>query len=181
MNVVLSMPCRLDCIQQHAWSCCAPLCDEHCDVSLVKKQLYLLVCWCSGALWGLLGPQQPLTRTAVLQVQSLSRAWQFPLLWGPLAWGAQSANNNNIQHAGQGSDTNCDPPHHSTRPWTGARTQSRCSLGEQGGEGWGGAEGVGLWVAEVFGLLSLPATTTLLVEEEGLKNWLLCNMGGTVY
>lgn len=115
------------------------------------------MCWCSGALWGLWGPRQPLTRTAVLQVQSLSRAWQFPLLWGPLARGAQSANNNNIQHAGQGSDTNGDPPHHSTRTWTGARTQPHCSLGEQGG-----VEDVGLWVAGAFGLLSLPATTTIL-------------------
>lgn len=36
--------------------------------SLYIKQLYLLAGWCSGALRGLWGPQQPLTCTAVLQV-----------------------------------------------------------------------------------------------------------------
>lgn len=48
---------------------------EHCDQSVeLKKPLYLLVGWCSAALWGLWGPRQPLTHTAVLRSPAVSPA-----------------------------------------------------------------------------------------------------------
>lgn len=59
---------------------------------------------------------------------------------GTTARGACSTNNNNIQHAGPGSKR--DPPHHSTRTWTGARTQSHAAAWE--------SRGGGLWVAGAF-------------------------------
>ncbi|KAI4805277.1 hypothetical protein KUCAC02_009902 [Chaenocephalus aceratus] len=62
--------------------------------------------------------------------------------------GACSTNNNNIQHAGPGSKR--DPPHHSTRTWTGARTQSHAAAWESRGGGVCG------WL-ELSGFISLPA------------------------
>lgn len=114
------------------------------------------------------GAEQPLTHTAVLQVWSLCRARQFLQLLGTPARGEpRSSNNNNIQHTGPGSDANCDPPHHSSRTWTGARTQSlaaawesRLRRGARWACGW-----LELMVRFHLLLNDAAPTTTLWVKE----------------
>ena len=82
---------------------------------------------------------EPLQSPAVLPAMGTARL-------GGGGGGGERTNNNNIQHAGPGSDANRDPPHHSTKTWTGARTQRHTAAWESGvrrGE-------VGLWVATAF-------------------------------
>lgn len=137
---------------------------QQCIIGLYKKQLYLLAGWCSGDLRGQRGPQQPLTHTAVLQVQSLSRAQQFLLLLGlPAQRGGHGVliiTKSNMQAWGQ-TQTVTLPSQHQNLDRS-QDSEPCCSLGEQGEEGWGGG-GVGCVGGKCMGgwssfhfLLSVP-------------------------
>lgn len=95
----------------------------------------------------------------------------------PGGGGARRTNNNNIQHGGRRSDTDRDP--HSTRTWTGARTQSlgaaqeRRGGGRQRGDRGGGT--VGGWISHV----SFHFLHHLLVGG-GSTEWAVVPKGGTV-
>lgn len=150
--------------------------------SMDEKLFYLLAGWCSGILQGPWGPQQPLTRTAVLQVQSLSRARRFLLQLGPPArgwwWGGRSNNDNNIQHAEPGSDAKAWPsPSQYQNLDRSQDTDAWCTdfWWGGGGEGW-----VCVWLkpSGLFFTSCLVPHHHCLRVEEGFPEWIIMQEGG---